>query len=370
MELILALAVIVLVVIVGVLLVTRNSAQVDPEKVLNKLYEKNEELRTKNKDEVNTSVKDMLDGNQKQIDTIIKQLHTQLKDGQGDVKSLKEQNAALGQAIRNTNEMTKELKTSADSLKNLLSNNRLRGEWGEQVAENLLLQSGFVENTDYLKQKATVEGRPDFTLLFPDGSKLNIDVKFAYDHLQTYQAAQENQDKEGMKRALKDFENSIKTKIKGITSKDYISPQSDTLDFVVMFIPNEMIFSFIYEKIPSIIEACAKNKVLMTGPFGFTALLRLVRQAHRNFRYQSGLKEILGYVEQFREEYEKFGGKLGQLGNQLETVQKTYRDVEGTRSRRLTRVVDKIGEYSQQEKLLADEKQNVEVEALDVGQEK
>jgi DNA anti-recombination protein RmuC len=40
---------------------------------------------------------------------------------------------------------------------------------------------------------------------------------------------------------------------------------------------------------------------------------------------------------------------LERLGKQLDTAQKTYQEVEGTRSRQLTRVVDQIGEHSHRE---------------------
>ena len=50
------------------------------------------------------------------------------------------------------------------------------------------------------------------------------------------------------KKYLADFKTDIKNKIKEITTRNYISPEENTVDFVIMFIPNEMIFSFIYEK--------------------------------------------------------------------------------------------------------------------------
>lgn len=350
MEALLIAVIIILVGVVAILLLRKNQSA-DIDSALNMILEKSEEQRLKNKDEVNSSVKEMLEGNQKQIDLIVKQLKEQLKDSQGDVKSLKEQNASLQQAIRNTADMTKELKVSTDSLKNLLSNNRLRGEWGEQVAEDLLLGAGFVLNVNYTKQSATAEGRPDFTILMPDGSKLNVDAKFPFDDLVAYQEAANETAK---KTALKNFERAVKDKVKQITTKDYINPEAGTVDFVVMFIPNEMIFSFIYEKLPEISDYCNRRKVIMTGPFGFTALIRLVQQAHKNFQYAEGLRDILGLIQKFQGEYEKFGDSMDRLGSQIATTQKTFGEVEGTRHRQLTRVVDKIAEYSKTEQKLLD----------------
>ena len=128
-----------------------------------------------------------------------------------------------------------------------------------------------------------------------------------------------------------------------------------------MFIPNEMIFSFIYEKIPDITAYCSQRKVVLTGPFGFTALVRLVLQAHRNFQYEKGLSHILNLIEKFRSEYENFGSSMEKLGRQIETTHKTFSEVEGTRSKQLTRVVEKISDYSAREAV--EGSQNLSIES-------
>jgi DNA recombination protein RmuC len=296
------------------------------------LTKANEEQRKGSKEEIESGVKNLLG-------EITKGLEKQLEISRREVGDLKNQNAAIREQLAMTAKATEGLQVSTDSLKNLLTNNRLRGEWGEQVAEELLRSAGFVENFNYTKQTTTAEGRPDLTIKLPDGTKLNVDAKFPFDDLLEYQEAKTSAAK---KQALKKFSDSIKTKVKGITSKDYINPEDNTLDFVVMFIPNEMIFSFIYEKLPDINEYCNKRKVVLAGPFGFTAVLRLVLQAYKNFGYEKNLQEIFGLLSKFQDEYAKFGEHMQRLGNQLATTQKTFHEVEGTRSRQLTKVVDRI----------------------------
>ncbi|MEX0932062.1 MAG: DNA recombination protein RmuC [Candidatus Saccharimonadales bacterium] len=319
------------------------------DKYLLSLHKQNEELREKNKAEVSSGVKDLLNADREKLEIVIKQIRDQLKESQGEVKSLQKQSSAITEQLKNTNELTDKLRVSTEGLKNLLSNNRLRGDWGEQVAEDLLLGAGFVENVNFVKQTTTAEGRPDFTIMLPDGTKLNIDAKFPLDDLVNYQEAKTDTER---RQSLKSFEKAVKEKVKQVTSKDYIDQEAQTVDFVVMFIPNEMVFSFIYEKLPAIVKYSGDKKVIMTGPFGFTAMLRLILQAYKNFNYQQGLGEILGLVEKFQTEYEKFGESLEKVGRQIEGAQRAFHDVEGTRHRQLTRVVDKIGDYSAQQGLL------------------
>jgi DNA recombination protein RmuC len=249
--------------------------------------------------------------------------------------------SALKSVVDEHKLVTSELKTSTDDLKNILSNNQLRGRYGEEVAENLLLSVGFVKGQQYLANTAldTVTTRPDFTILLPDKTKLNIDAKFPFQSLLKYQAAETKVDKDIY---LREFSKDVKQKIKQATSRDYINPAEQTLDFVVMFVPNEMIFSFIYEKMPDIWEDALKQKVILAGPFSFTALLRMVYQAYRNFRYQENLHDIIKLIKTFELEYTKFNEELDTLGTRLQSASDQYQKVSVTRTKKLTSVVEKI----------------------------
>jgi DNA recombination protein RmuC len=313
------------------------------QKFLLQLASANADQRKGNKEEIESGVKDILTNHEKLLTEITRNLQKELSESQKGVVDLKTQNAAIREQLANTAKITEGLQVSTEGLKNLLANNRLRGEWGEQVAEDLLMAAGFVEKVNYVKQATTNEGRPDFTILLPDGYKLNVDAKFPFDDLITYQEAKTDTDK---KRALNAFSTAVKNKIREVSTKDYIDPENQTLDFVLMFIPNEMIFSFVYEKLPDINEYASRQKVVLAGPFGFTAVLRLVLQAHKNFHHEKSLVQILGLISKFQEEYQKFGESMERLGKQLETAQKTFTEVEGTRNRQLTRVVEQISSRS------------------------
>jgi DNA recombination protein RmuC len=313
------------------------------QKFLLQLANSNNEQRKGNKEEIESGVKNIIQNHEKLLTEITRNLQKELSESQKGVIDLKAQNAAIREQLSHTARITEGLQVSTEGLKNLLANNRLRGEWGEQVAEDLLMAAGFVEKVNYVKQSTTNEGRPDFTILLPDGYKLNVDAKFPFDDLITYQEAKTDAEK---KRALSAFSTAVKNKIREVSTKDYIDPENQTLDFVLMFIPNEMIFSFVHEKLPDINEYASKQKVVLAGPFGFTAVLRLVLQAHKNFHHEKSLVQILGLISKFQEEYNKFGESMDRLGKQLDTAQKTFMEVEGTRNRQLTRVVEQISSRS------------------------
>lgn len=236
---------------------------------------------------------------------------------------------------------TESLRATADNLRKILSNNQLRGSFGQEVAEDLLKVAGFVKGQNYTAQvqQETSSNKPDFTVVLPDGTKVNIDVKFPFQALQRWQ---ETEDIEQQKKYLAEFKGDIKAKIKEVTTRNYISPEENTVDFVIMFIPNEMIFSFIYEKFPDVWQEAIKEKVVMCGPFGFTAILRMVQQSYQNFKYQKNLHNIVALIKNFEVEYGKFSKSLDVLGDKIQSVSKEYESVSGVRDRKLTKVIDKI----------------------------
>jgi len=303
------------------------------------LKKANEQLITLADQKIGTDLgnkKDAIEKMVKQVmDELVKnqnKLETAEKDRIGSFNGLKE-------ALENNQRLTQQLKITADSLKNVLSNNQMRGAFGEKVAEDLLKQSGFVIGTDYTKQESVGNARPDFTIYLPDKTKINIDSKFPYANLVKMSETEEASQK---KQYLKLFEQDIKKKISDVTSRDYINPEDNTVDFVLVFIPNEMVFSFIYEKFPNMLEEAFSKKIVFAGPFSFTAILRMVRQAYDNFHYQKNIQSIIAQIKIFEKEFVKFNDEFVKLGNKIESTAKQFTEVNTTRTHKLLRCVDKI----------------------------
>jgi len=247
--------------------------------------------------------------------------------------------STLTEKLEEQKTLTNQLKITTEGLKNVLSNNQLRGQFGEQVAEDLLRMSGFVSGVSYDKQISTDSSRPDFTVYMPDGMKVNVDSKFPYQNLVKMSEADNKEEKERFKKL---FEQDIKVKIKEVTSREYINPQDNTVDFVILFIPNEMIFSFIYDRFPDIWQEAMGKKVILAGPFSFTAILRMVHQAYDNFRYQKNVANIIGYIKKFSEEFDNYSKGFKDLGTRIEALQKQYTAVDTTRTKQLVKIVNKI----------------------------
>ncbi len=279
------------------------------------------------------------------IAQLIEEVRKDLQESQRQLRSSDEARiatfSALSKELEVNQRVIKELATTTEDLKRVLSNNQLRGAFGEQVAENLLKMAGFVTGQDYVfnKEQESTDTRPDFTIFLPDKTRINVDVKFPYQALIKMSATENPQEKE---QYLRQFTSDVRQKIKQVTTRDYINPEERTVDFVILFIPNEMIFSFIYDQLNEVWEEAMVKKVVLAGPFSFTALLRMIKQAYANFRYQENIHHIIGLIQKFEGEYEKFSDAIDLLGDRLDSTKKQYEAVSGTRSRQLTKVIDQI----------------------------
>ncbi len=240
--------------------------------------------------------------------------------------------------------VTQSLKESTDNLRNVLSNNQLRGKFGQEVAENLLKSVGFVKGENYFVEQTqeSVSTRPDFTILLPDKTKVNIDAKFPLDSFLKYTEALEAGKEMDKKRYLADFTSDVRQKVRQVTTRDYINPQENTVDFVILFVPNEMLFSFIYEHLNDVWNDAMQKKVVLAGPFSFTAILRMMFQSYKNFTYQKNIFQVIKLFHQFEKEYEKYNEEFDILGKRLQGVSSQYELVSGTRTKKLSSVVEKI----------------------------
>ena len=130
---------------------------------------------------------------------------------------------------------------------------RARGQWGERMADDILRAIGFAEGINYRKQQVSEStgNRPDYTFMMPNNLQLNMDVKFPLDNYMKYVEAEADADRENYRNA---FVKDARQRIKEVTTRDYINPDQNTVDYVLVLIPNEQIYRFINESDPDILD--------------------------------------------------------------------------------------------------------------------
>ena len=261
------------------------------------------------------------------------------------LETIKKQSNELNTSLNENRKETNKLRDTTTKLNKVLSSSQKRGQWGERMVEDILQVLGFVENVNYKKQMLVKSGeRPDFTFLLPKQKKINMDVKFPFEHYENYINAN---DEVILASEKKDFLSDVRNHIKSISNKEYIDISDGTLDYVLIFIPNESIYTFINKEDQSIIDFALDNKVLLCSPMTLYAILGLINQATRNFIIEQKASEVMNLMNKFKVQWEKYSELLVKFGRSINSVQKDYDQLIGTRKTALERPLKDIEEISE-----------------------
>lgn len=238
-------------------------------------------------------------------------------------------------------EQTARLQETANHLHQALASTKTRGQWGERMAEDVLRLAGFVEGINYLRQKVLddAKSRPDYTFNLPQGLKVNMDVKFPLNSYLRFLETDSDADREASKAQ---FLRDVRARIKEVTTRDYINPEDKTLDYVLVFIPNEQVYAFINQNDPGLIDEALRTKVILCSPFTLFAILAIIRQSLDNFSMERTAADMLRLVNAFKKEWEKFADSMEKMGEKLEAARREYQTLTTTRHNKLDKSIQKI----------------------------
>ncbi len=256
----------------------------------------------------------------------------------------------LASQLNLTNEGIAALGQSTQSLREALSSTKARGQWGERMAEDVLRLAGFVENVNYRRQRSPegTRGIPDFTFMLPNELLLHMDVKFPLDNYLRYVESDSDTDQ----RRYKDgFLRDVRARVKELAGREYIDPSGGTVEFVLLFIPNEQLYAFIHEHDGVILEDALRQQVVFCSPLTLFAVLALIRQTVESFQLAKTSDEILGLLGQFSDQWERFVKQMDTLGSRIESVGKEFETLRGTRCRQLEKPLRKIDNLRCQDQL-------------------
>ena len=288
------------------------------------------------------------------IDQSVETITKTLTDMQKKLIDVEKGNIKVSTLVEHHADITSKLKDTTEHLKHALASSKKRGEWGERMAEDILRLVGLVEGINYIKQK-TLEnssGRPDYTFFLPNNLKINMDVKFPLENYQHYLDAQTEHDK---KRFKEELLKNTKVMIKQVTNRSYIDTANNTVDYVIVFIPNEQVYSFINEADSTIMDEALKQKVILCSPFTLYAVLAVIRQAVANFNLERTASEILNLLGEFSKQWGLYKEKFETMGKKLDDAKKEYDILTTTRSNMLDRPLKKVEELRKQEAIAFDE---------------
>ena len=266
------------------------------------------------------------------IDSALKQMNV-------DLKKLSDNTVALKSQMEESRKRVGELSDTTTQLRQILSSSQARGQWGERMVEDILNFIGLSEGVNYGKQTQSGKDRPDFTFFLPDNKKLNMDVKFPLNHYEKYLSSEIDSEKQAEKKA---FLQDVRNRIKEVSKRTYIDPAGGTVDYVLLFIPNESIYSFLNQEDISLIDFSLEKKIILCSPITLYAVLSLIRQAISNFSMEKKAGEMQGYVGIFKKQWVEYLSQMKKIQGTLDTLNNHFDKLVSTRRVQLEKPMGKI----------------------------
>jgi len=255
---------------------------------------------------------------QEAIKTLVEPLKQQLETYQKRLQqSESAQNSTLGEVKKQLDLLalqSQSLASETQQFRMVLKSNQARGRWGEETLRRVVEAAGMSAHCDFTEQTQSADNRPDLIVRLPGDRFIIVDAKVPdLDFLGALEAA------DATKRAelLAAHAAKLKATIKQLADRDYPRQFPHALDYVVLFVPAESLFSAALEGDHDLIIWAAEKRILLATPASLIALLRSVSvswqqhaQTENAQKIAEAAKEFYVRVVKFTEHFEKIRGGL------------------------------------------------------------
>ncbi len=294
--------------------------------------------------------------NSEQIKNILDPLGKKMEEFRRAVEDSKEKSlknsASIEQQIRSMMEQTMSIGKQADNLATALrSNNKAVGNWGEVILLNLLEGMGLQEGKDYVQQETIkdVDGRtvlsdengrrlvPDVVLYLPENKAVVIDSKVSLDGYIDYS---NSTDDAGRAVALASHRRSVEAHVKELSDKNYSQyirqTGRDSLDYVVMFVPNEGAFQLYYQNFREDWHKAFDKRIIITGESNLFAMLKIIENTWVRVNQQKNTEEVMRLASELLDRVGKFANTFDDVGVVLDKATAKFEEARRVLSGRVS----------------------------------
>ena len=270
------------------------------------------------------SAKDDLEKRQQAITKTVEPVSQTLKAFSDRVNKIEERRieseGGIKKELQKLSEMHLRLDQSTSSLVQALRAPQVRGQWGEMHLRRTVEMAGMINYCDFEEQSSveTEEGqrqRPDMLIRLPNERRVVVDSKVP---IAAYLDALETDSVEIQSERMQAHARHLRTHIKDLSTKAYWSQFENAPEFVVLFVPNEAIFSAALEEDPSLIELGVENKVILATPTTLIALLKAVAYGWQQEAITREAKEIASLGKEIYDRLSVVIGHFVKLGKSID----------------------------------------------------
>lgn len=229
---------------------------------------------------------------------------------------------------------------SADELNRTFRlGNRVQGDWGETILDELLESQGLKRGIHYDTQPYirdavgniihTEKGnimRPDVILHLDQRREVIIDSKVSLTAFMDYSNANTEEER---KRLLKAHIDSLKSHVRELSTKDYssyIQPPKARMDYVIMFVPHSAALWTALNAQPDLWRNAMAQNVFIADEQTLFAALRIINLTWTQIAQAQNHEKVYALANELLERVGQFMKKYQDIGTALERATKAYED--------------------------------------------
>lgn len=296
------------------------------------LKQRSEELDTANRSQMNSII------------APLKEVMAEMKKSMDDNRdSFNRNTASLSEQLKQMHATTTNLGAEAEKLSRALqAGPKIQGDFGEMKLNDLLDKFGFTKGVEYDVQYTMRDSkgnvirnddtndmmRPDVVLHYPDHKDVVIDSKASLTAFINYVNAGTDDER---KVYLEEHVKSVRRHVDELSAKNYGKYSMEggtTLDFVIMFVPQEAAMQLAVSADASLWNYAFERNVIITGEQNLFSLLRLLQIAWTQQRQAENQEKVFDMASTLVDRVQLFVERFDRLDSDIDGVRKSFDDAK------------------------------------------
>ena len=281
--------------------------------------------------------------NNEQMGNVVNPLKEQLlamqKQVNETIKTSTENRASIEKAIETLVKRTQEISNDANNLARALKNeSKTQGNWGEMVLDTLLENSGLQKGIHYETQVTLRDEHgnavshdetgqrmiPDVIVHYPDGKDVIIDSKVSLSaYLDYCNAESPDQQNAALQRHIV----SVRQHVRELRHKNYtayIKPPRQALQYMIMFVPNEMAMQLALQHDNTLWREAFDNGICITSEQNLIVLLRMIQLAWTQVQQYQNQQEIITQARILLDRVALFAERFSKIDTGINNLRRDY----------------------------------------------
>ena len=267
-------------------------------------------------------------------------------------------NNELKGSLKTSNEQSEKVAAEARKLAAAMTSTNQQGSWGELQLARVAELTGMKEHVDFETQSSTAgeQGnlRPDMVISLPGGRKIVVDAKAP---TKTYIEASHATTEADRSRLLAEFAAKLAEHARKLGAKEYWNQYKPSPEFVILFLPNEALFSTALQLDPKLIENAWGEKVIIATPVTLLSVLRTIAHSWDRVEVEQRAEKVIEIAEKLQDGVRLASEHFADAGSGLNKAVKEYNATLETLRSRVFNNAEKLlteGEKMKAERQVAD----------------